>query len=133
MLTELERKPTRLSCRSDSVQNQSDSTHQSFIKERKLKTFSTAANSAIVTEQAKESKQVIADRNIFGQLVLLAVDHNINLEQGLTGSELSTGSSHLPSGNWFSDKDGQFCTSTTPRRKYFNCRKALPGLQHVHH
>lgn len=73
--------------------------HSTFVKERliektksfnapikrlNLKTFAKLAKSATVTGKSKKSKQIIAERNVFGQLVLLALEHDISLERALS-------------------------------------------------
>ena len=53
------------------------------IKKLNLKTFSKTAQTAKVSGKAKKSKQVTAERNVFCQLVLLALDRHISLESVL--------------------------------------------------
>ena len=47
-------------------------------------TFSKLAKSTKFTGQSKKSKQITAERNIFGELVLLALEHHISLERVLS-------------------------------------------------
>ena len=61
----------------------SKSSH-ALIKKVNLKTFAKAVISAKLTALSKKSKQLTAERNVFGQLVLLALDHQISLERVLT-------------------------------------------------
>ena len=51
------------------------------IKRNNLKTFATLVTSAKVTCKSRKTKQTTAARNVFGQLVLLALDHNIDMER----------------------------------------------------
>lgn len=54
------------------------------IKKNNLKTFANQVKSAKVTGQSKKSKQITAERNVFGQLVLLALEHDISMERVLS-------------------------------------------------
>ena len=53
------------------------------IKRLGLKTFSSIAKTSTVKGQSKKTKQITAERNVFGQLVLLAVHNNVSLEKVL--------------------------------------------------
>ena len=53
------------------------------IKKQKLKTFSKMAKKVKVSGTSKKSKQVTAERNMFAQLVHLAINHQISLERAL--------------------------------------------------
>lgn len=53
------------------------------IKKKKLKTFSNMSK-LMVTGQSKKTKQITAERNVFGQLVVLALHHDISLEKVLS-------------------------------------------------
>ena len=52
------------------------------IKRLNLKTFSNTVKSSKVKGKTK-TRQITAERNVFGQLVLLAIEHNISLERVL--------------------------------------------------
>ena len=53
------------------------------IKKMNLKTFASIATKKTVTGANKKSKELAAERNLFGQLILLAVAHSISLEKVL--------------------------------------------------
>ena len=54
------------------------------IKKVKLKAFASVAKSVKVTEQSKKTKQITAERNVFGQLILLAIENQISMERMLS-------------------------------------------------
>ena len=49
-----------------------------------FKTFAKTAKSATLTGKTKKSKEILAERNVFGQLVLLAVESDIDLQRVLS-------------------------------------------------
>ena len=53
------------------------------IKKLNLKTFATDVKTGKVTGKVNKSKQITAERNVFGQLLMLAIEHNISLERVL--------------------------------------------------
>eukprot|EP00745_Piridium_sociabile_P026705 TRINITY_DN42673_c0_g1_i18.p1 TRINITY_DN42673_c0_g1~~TRINITY_DN42673_c0_g1_i18.p1 ORF type:complete len:760 (+),score=189.88 TRINITY_DN42673_c0_g1_i18:236-2515(+) len=53
------------------------------IKKLNLKTFAKTAKSVKVSGKSKKTHQITAERNVFSQLVLLAVNHNISMERAL--------------------------------------------------
>ena len=54
------------------------------IKRNKLKTFASAEVTKKVKSSQNKMAQIRAERNVFGQLVLLSVQHNIDLELTLS-------------------------------------------------
>ena len=54
------------------------------IKKLNLLTFAKLATSTKVTGQSKKSEQITAERYIFSQLVLLALEHHISMERVLS-------------------------------------------------
>ena len=82
-----------------SADNRGKILHEAFVKERlikkeksfhepikkqKLKTFASLAKSVQVTGTDKKTKNVVAQRNVFGQLILLALKYNISMEKVLS-------------------------------------------------
>ena len=82
-----------------SADNRGKILHEAFVKERlikkeksfhepikkqKLKTFASLAKSVKVTGTDKKTKNVVAQRNVFGQLILLALKYNISMEKVLS-------------------------------------------------
>lgn len=53
------------------------------ISKQKLKTFASLLKSAKVTATSKKTKQITAERNVFGQLVMLALDNDIDMQRVL--------------------------------------------------
>lgn len=53
------------------------------IKRQNLKTFASLAKTVKVSGTENKSKQIKAERNVFGQLILLALEHNISMEKVL--------------------------------------------------
>lgn len=51
------------------------------IKRMKLKTFASSAVTTYVTNSSKKRKEVIAERNVFGQLILLSMKHKLCMEK----------------------------------------------------
>ena len=54
------------------------------IKRNKLKTFAASQVTKKVTSSKNKVSQIRADRNVFGQLVLLAIQHDVDLELALS-------------------------------------------------
>lgn len=54
------------------------------IKRLKLKTFASSALSKTVTSSKRKTKELVAERNVFGQLVLLAIHNHISIEKVLS-------------------------------------------------
>ena len=54
------------------------------IKKQKLKTFASLSKTAKVTAVSKKSKEIKAERNVFGQLVIIALENQISLEKVMT-------------------------------------------------
>ena len=54
------------------------------IKKLRLKTFANLAKTIKVTGQSKKTKQITSERNVFGQLVVLALKHEISMERVLS-------------------------------------------------
>ena len=52
-----------------------------LVKKQRLKTFASLAKCVKLTSSEKKSKQMRAERNVFGQLVLLSLKHNISMEK----------------------------------------------------
>ena len=53
------------------------------VKKQRLKTFASLGKCVKVTDSEKKSKQMRAERNVFGQLVLLSLKNNINMDKTL--------------------------------------------------
>ena len=53
------------------------------VKKQRLKTFASLAKCVKLTGSEKKSKQMGAERNVFEQLVLLSLKHNISMEKTL--------------------------------------------------
>ena len=53
------------------------------VEKQRLKTFTSLAKYVKLTSFEKKSKQMRAERNVFGQLVLLSFKHNISTEKTL--------------------------------------------------
>ena len=53
------------------------------IKRLKLKTFASIAVSREVSSTKRKTKELVAERNLFGQLILLSIAHHISLEKVL--------------------------------------------------
>ena len=53
------------------------------VKKQRLKTFAFLEKCVKLTGSEKKSKQMMTERNIFGQLVLLSLKHNISMEKTL--------------------------------------------------
>jgi len=79
-----------------SVDKQGTNAYNSFVQERlvqkkvsfhapikrlKLKTFASMAVKTAVTSSAKKTKELVAERNVFGQLILLAMKHELCMEK----------------------------------------------------
>lgn len=54
------------------------------IRKQKLKTFANQAKTASVSGKSKKTKEITAERNVFGQLVVLASNHQLNMESVLS-------------------------------------------------
>jgi len=54
------------------------------IKQCNIKTFASMAAKTAVTTKTKKTKEIIAERNVFGQLVRLAACNNLSLEKVLS-------------------------------------------------
>lgn len=54
------------------------------IKRNKLKTFATTSTTKVIKSSENKLMQIKAERNVFGQLVLLSVQHDIDLELTLS-------------------------------------------------
>ena len=50
------------------------------IKKQKLKTFGNQAKTARVSGKSRKTIEITAERNVFGQLVVLASNHRLNME-----------------------------------------------------
>ena len=46
-------------------------------KKQNLKTFATQAKSSMVCEKERRNIEITAERNVFGQLVILALEHQV--------------------------------------------------------
>ena len=53
------------------------------VKKQRLKAFASIAKCVTLTGSEKKSEQLRAERNVFGQLVLLSLKHNISMEKTL--------------------------------------------------
>ena len=51
------------------------------IKKLNLKTFAHCSKTAKVTGLSKKSSQITAERNVFGQLVVLGLQHDLSMEK----------------------------------------------------
>ena len=54
------------------------------IKRQNLKSFKSAAQKSAVTSAKKKTKEIVAERNVFGQLVILAMRNDICMEKVMT-------------------------------------------------
>ncbi len=52
-----------------------------MITKRELKTFVNLAKTTKITSKSHKSKQITAERNVFVQLVLFALDHDIYMSK----------------------------------------------------
>ena len=53
------------------------------VKKNNLKTFATQAKSSVVRGKSRKDIEITAERNVFGQLVILALEHQVSLESVL--------------------------------------------------
>ena len=53
------------------------------MKKQNLKTFSNQAKTSLVQGKARKNIEITAERNILGQLVILALQHELSLEHVL--------------------------------------------------
>ena len=53
------------------------------VKKNNLKTFATHAKSSVVRGKSRKDIDITAERNVFGQLVILALEHQVSLESVL--------------------------------------------------
>ena len=54
------------------------------IKRLKLKSFKSSAVKTPLTSSSKKKKELVAERNVFGQLILLAIEHDLCMEKVMT-------------------------------------------------
>ena len=54
------------------------------VKKQNLKTFATQAKSSMVRGKERRNIEITAERNVFGQLVILALEHQVSLESVLS-------------------------------------------------
>ena len=54
------------------------------VKKQNLKTFANQAKISLVQEKARKNIEITAERNVFGQLVILALQHELSLERVLS-------------------------------------------------
>ena len=59
-------------------------TFHSPVKKQNLKTFSTQAKSSMVCGKERRNIEITAERNVFGQLVILSLQHQVSLENVLS-------------------------------------------------
>ena len=59
-------------------------TFHSPVKKQNLKTFATQAKSSMVCGKKRRNIEKTAERNVFGQLVILALEHQVSLENVLS-------------------------------------------------
>ncbi|KAK3728506.1 hypothetical protein QZH41_002367 [Actinostola sp. cb2023] len=67
----------------DRLVEQEISFHSS-IKRQNLKTFASLVKSTKVTGKSKKTKKITAERNVFGQLVMLALDYDLDMKRVLS-------------------------------------------------
>ena len=56
---------------------------RSPVKKNNLKTFATQAEPSVVRGTSRKDVEITAERNVFGQLVILALEHQVSLESVL--------------------------------------------------
>ena len=54
------------------------------MKKQNLKTFANQAKTSLVQGKARKNIEITAERNVFGQLVILALQHELSLERVLS-------------------------------------------------
>ena len=54
------------------------------VKKQNLKTFANQAKISLVQGKARKNIEITAERNVFGQLVILALQHDLSLERVLS-------------------------------------------------
>ena len=54
------------------------------VKKQNLKTFANQAKISLVQGKARKNIEITAERNVFGQLVILALQHELSLERVLS-------------------------------------------------
>ena len=54
------------------------------VKKQNLKTFATQAKSSMVRGKERRNIEITAERNVFGELVILALEHQVSLESVLS-------------------------------------------------
>ena len=54
------------------------------VKKQNLKTFANQAKTSLVQGKARKNIEITAERNVFGQLVILALQHELSLERILS-------------------------------------------------
>ena len=53
------------------------------MKKQNLKTFANQAKTSLVQGKARKNIEITAERNVFGQLVILVLQHELSLERVL--------------------------------------------------
>ena len=73
MVTNIDKQHNRILCRKRWCTGQ--------LVSMKLKTFASIAVSRDISSTKRKTKELIAEHNLFGQLMLLSIAHHINLEK----------------------------------------------------